>query len=123
MTFGECFRDIRIHTEPSLRKFCAKHGFDPGNISKLERGLMTPPRTEARLQRYVKALGIKRGSDQYNLLLRYAIASKTADRYQRIFENVHDENLVRRLPDLISQIDSPSFNEQKLNALFEALAR
>ena len=29
----------------TLREFCRRNGFDPGNVSRLERGLVPPPQT------------------------------------------------------------------------------
>ena len=64
-SFGAYFKDRRIAAGKTLRAFCQEHGFDPGNISKLERGRMSPPESEAKLTEYAEALGLKRGSDEW----------------------------------------------------------
>ena len=46
MTFGELFKKLRLRLGMTLRKFCEENDFDPGNISKLERGLLPAPQSE-----------------------------------------------------------------------------
>ena len=43
MTFGPFIKLIRSRQELPLRLFCEEHGYDPGNYSKMERGLRPPP--------------------------------------------------------------------------------
>lgn len=61
--FGQMFRKLRMDSAQSLREFCVKHGYDPGNISKLERGLMAPPQSQEKLEEYGAALGLVVDSD------------------------------------------------------------
>jgi len=49
MKFGEHIKTRRLELNLSLRAFCALHGEDPSNWSKLERGLLPPPEQEGRL--------------------------------------------------------------------------
>ncbi|WP_165225252.1 helix-turn-helix domain-containing protein [Aquisphaera insulae] len=55
-SFGEFFRSRRKAMGLSLREFCHRNGFNPGNLSRLERGLMPPPQSREILESYVKAL-------------------------------------------------------------------
>ena len=41
VTFGSFFRARRMALGKSLRGFCIEKGLDPGNISRLERGLLS----------------------------------------------------------------------------------
>ena len=50
--FGQYFKKMRQKRGLTLRKFCFKHGIDPGNISKLERGIISPPRSREKLEEY-----------------------------------------------------------------------
>lgn len=43
-TFGSYFKDRRIKLGLTLRQFCEKHSMDPGNLSKIERGVLPPPK-------------------------------------------------------------------------------
>jgi transcriptional regulator with XRE-family HTH domain len=58
--FGEHFRQLREKTGLSLRSFCLAHGFDPGNISRLERGAFLPPESPEKLREYAKALKLRK---------------------------------------------------------------
>ena len=74
--FGDYFKELRIERGLTLRAFCRKNGFDPGNLSRLERGLLPPPASEAKLKEYAKALGLKQGSDQWYELFDRAAAER-----------------------------------------------
>ena len=64
-TFGEFFKQKRVDLGKTLRQFCAETGFDPGNISKIERGKMSPPNSEEKLKEYAQYLNIKFGSKEW----------------------------------------------------------
>jgi len=49
MEFGEHIKARRLELGLSLRAFCLKHGEDPSNWSKLERGLLPAPDKYERL--------------------------------------------------------------------------
>jgi len=63
--FAAMLKRIRLEQGLTLREFCLKNGFDPGNYSRLERGLFPPPESHELLERYAFALGLKPGSDQW----------------------------------------------------------
>ena len=52
-------------TGRTLREFSSKYKLDPGNLSKLERGLLKPPQSRRKLEAYAKALHVKGGSDAW----------------------------------------------------------
>jgi transcriptional regulator with XRE-family HTH domain len=64
-SFGAFFKACRIKAGMTLREFCLRNGFDPGNLSRLERGLLPPPQAHDKLEEYASALGLKKGSDQW----------------------------------------------------------
>ncbi len=43
--FGEYFKKKRLEIGKTLRQFCLENGLDPGNISKIERGILRPPQS------------------------------------------------------------------------------
>ena len=61
-TFGEFFRASRKALGLTLREFCRRYGFDKGNISRLERGLVPPPKAAELLESYAKALKLASGT-------------------------------------------------------------
>lgn len=56
LTFGSLLREIRIKNKETLRGYCQKRSFDPGNISRLERNMIAPPETIEQLLRYLDKL-------------------------------------------------------------------
>ncbi len=60
--FGIFFRNRRVSLGFTLRSFCERFGYDPGNISRLERNILTPSIDEKILKGYAKALQITESS-------------------------------------------------------------
>ena len=58
--FGPFFKEQRTIKRITLREFCKLADADPGNISKLERGVWPPPQDREILERYAKALKIEK---------------------------------------------------------------
>jgi transcriptional regulator with XRE-family HTH domain len=57
--FGAFFRAKRNALGLNLREFCRRNGFDPGNVSRLERGLLPPPKSAEILKSYAQALKLR----------------------------------------------------------------
>ena len=91
--FGELFKQLRIESGQTLRAFCLKHGFDPGNISKIERGRLAPPKSQKKLTGYANALGLKKGSDEWQQIFDRAAAEQG-----QIPADLLDDELVAKLP-------------------------
>ena len=108
--FGEYFKASRIANKKTLRQFCIENGLDPGNISKLERGLLPPPQSREKLEEYAGYLKIKKGSDVWYTFFDLAAAEtgkipddimakgKIGDKLPILFrtlrgQKVSDENL------------------------------
>ena len=113
MTFGEFFRAKRLEKRITLRQFCLDNKYDPGNISKLETGVMAPPQSDEKLNEYAKALSIKKGSEDYIQLFDLAAAAN------RTFQvkNITDEKLLEKLPVFFRTLDNKKLTEEKLEAL------
>jgi transcriptional regulator with XRE-family HTH domain len=45
--FGKLLKTLRQSGGWTMRDFCLKYGFDPGNYSRLERGMFSPPQKNA----------------------------------------------------------------------------
>jgi transcriptional regulator with XRE-family HTH domain len=70
--FGTFIKELRARRRLGLREFCLKHGHDPSNWSKIERGVLSPPRDEETLRTWAKQLGLKPGSDDWLKFFDYA---------------------------------------------------
>jgi transcriptional regulator with XRE-family HTH domain len=62
MNFGELIKQLRIERQITLRQCCAGLGVDPSNWSKLERGLIPPPKHVGILERWAGFFDL--GADQ-----------------------------------------------------------
>ena len=67
--FGELVKAARIEKKIGLREFCKLGSLDASNWSKVERGLLAPPRDEEKLHRIAEVLGIEKGSPFFNELM------------------------------------------------------
>src|ERR1700733_9191117 len=63
--FGSLLKRLRLKTGKTLREFCGEHGLDPGNYSRLERGIFPPPSGSELLEKYAHCLGLKPGTDEW----------------------------------------------------------
>lgn len=117
--FGTFFKKLRIGQGMTLRQFCETHGYDPGNISKLERGLLPPPESKEKLTQYAKALRIRRGSDAWYQFFDLARASQG----KLPPEILRKRDVVARLPLLFRTLRGQKVSERKLNELIEMIRR
>lgn len=119
MIFAEFFKKKRIEIRKTLRQFCLENNLDPGNISKLERGLLPPPTSRGKLEHYAKCLGIVEGSDDWYEFfdLAYVGLGRIPD------EILSDEKLVLKLPLVFRTIRGQKLTKEQLNKLAEDLRK
>ncbi len=119
LTFGDFFKEKRIGLKKTLRQFCMENGFDPGNISKLERGLMPPPQGSDKLEEYAKYLQIKKGTDDW-----YQFFDLAAVEGGRIPEELlNDAKIAASLPILFRTLRGKKISEKKLDELMEMIRK
>jgi len=75
-SFGEFFRQKRIALGFTLRSFCERYNYDPGNISRLERNILPPSIDKEKLAGYATALKIPRDSEQWTMFFDLAHTAK-----------------------------------------------
>lgn len=117
--FGQFFKQKRMELGLTLREFCRKHDFNPGNISKLERGLHPPPQKESVRRRYAKALGIKEGTDDWLTFL--DLATSCSGKLPP--DVMNDERLIRALPLIFRSLSDTEVNEDKLRKLIDKIKK
>jgi transcriptional regulator with XRE-family HTH domain len=115
--FGEFFKKKRIESGKTLRQFCLENNLDPGNISKLERGILPPPTSEEKLEHYARCLKIKKGSDEWYEF--FDLAHASAGRIPE--EIVSDENLLSKLPLVFRTLRGQKLTREQLNELAKRL--
>lgn len=113
MTFGQFIKDNRIGLGKSLRAFCDANQYDPGNHSKLERGILNPPDDEAFMLKLASALGVEQGTgdwfEYYNLasIARQQIPKPLMD----------DAEVVAKLPILFRTLQGEPLPPGKMDEL------
>ena len=117
--FGQYFKKMRQKRGLTLRKFCFKHGIDPGNISKLERGVNAPPRSREKLEEYASHLRIKEGTDEWYTYFDLAAAcSGNIPHYI-----MSDDSLVEKLPLVFRTLRGEKVPIDKLKELAELIRK
>jgi transcriptional regulator with XRE-family HTH domain len=118
-SFGELFKTKRISNGLTLREFCRINGLDPGNVSKIERGLFQPPQSKEMLLKYATALGIKEGSEDWLSFCDLAITSagKIPD------DIVSNQELMNALPVLFRTVRNKKLDEEGLGKLIKSIKR
>ncbi len=117
--FGEYFKQKRIEKGFTLREFCRKFDLDPGNISKLERGMLPPPESKAKLEEYASALGLRNGTDEWYQFFDLAAACKGV--IPR--ELMEDKELIKSLPIIFRTFRSKKVSKKAVADLIERLKK
>ena len=114
-TFGSYFKERRIRLGLTLRKFCEDHGIDPGNLSKVERGVLPPPKDEI-LKKYAHYLKLKEASDEW-----YEFFDLAAAESGRLPKELREKEIVARLPFLFRTLRGKKITKEKLNKLIKLI--
>ena len=118
-SFGEFFRRKRLEQKLSLREFCLKYGYDPGNISRIERGLLSPPRNKEKLAEYAMSLALIEDSEDWVEFFDLAYAC----RGEIPSEILEDEELVKKLPLFFRTMRGEKLSDEKLNEIANIIRR
>lgn len=92
--FGSLVKSLRADRRLGLRQFCIAVDLDPSNWSKVERGLLPPPRDQALLERIAVVLGLSEDTGEWRDLFAYA-AIDVGKIPQYILD---DRKIMKRLP-------------------------
>ena len=115
ITFGEFIRELRLKAGLTLRHFCQLTGFDPSNWSKVERGLLSPPKSKTVLIEIARALNLTEESEDYKTLFDLAaIGQIPADL-------VSSSRVMEELPVFFRTIRGEKPTRQELEDLIQAL--
>ena len=115
--FGKFIKQIRDRQRLGLREFCLENRHDPSNWSKIERGVLAPPRDEETLRTWAKQLGLKERSDDWLKFFDYAAVDSG-----RIPDYIlKDEKLVAKLPVFFRTISGQKPSREDLEKLVELI--
>jgi len=117
--FGALLKRLRLRRGWTLREFCLRNDIDPGNFSRLERGLFPPPQSTELIERYAVALGLEPGSDDWMELFDLA----AAERGEIPADLMSDEQLVDKLPVVFRTMRAAQVSPDLLDELVERIKR
>ncbi len=115
--FGQFFKKKRIERRMTLRQFCIENNFDPGNISKIERGILPPPTNYEKLEQYAKSLRIKEGSNDWYEF--FDLASASLGRIPK--EILSNKDLVSKLPLVFRTLRGQRLTKEQLEKLAQKI--
>jgi len=115
--FGSYFEQLRQEQELTLRMFCKKASCDPANISRMERGLIPPPKGREILEKYAEALNLVEGSDEWYQFFDLAAVD------QGIIPGdiMADQELVKVLPVFFRTLRGQKPTEKEITKLAEKI--
>ncbi|MCK4909165.1 MAG: helix-turn-helix domain-containing protein [Planctomycetes bacterium] len=117
--FGVFFKERRIALGYTLRRFCEEKGLDPGNLSRMERGIISPPQKKERLEEYARQLKLKEGSDDWYQF--FDLASVAGGRIPP--QVLNDANLIEKLPVFFRTLRGQKLTTEQLDALIEKIRK
>ncbi len=114
MQFSEFVKDHRVNNRISLREFCRQTDFDPSNWSKIERGVLAPPKTPEQLNKIAAALDFEKDTDNYKTLFELAAI-------EAIPKKILDQEVLNKLPIFFRTVRGDTPTEEELNKLISVL--
>lgn len=115
MSFGQFIKEKRITLGVTLRAFCQRQSYDPGNHSKLERGIFNPPDDDGFMGKLAKALHIKSGSSDWFEF--YSLANVARQQIPKVL--MDDAEVVEKLPVLFRTLQGEPLPEEKMDELID----
>ena len=117
MTFGTFIKDARIRASLTLRGFCRAINVDPGNWSKIERGMLPPPKSKKVLKEVAVALKLVEDSDEWHALFDLASISFIPR------ELLDDSSVVEKLPVFFRTLRGEKPAQRELEDLIQKVKR
>jgi len=115
--FGNFIKERRLKKRLSLRQFCEKIEADPSQWSKIERGILPPPKSDLVLDEIAKVLALRQNSEDW-LELR-DLAAIGGGRLPS--DLLSDEDLVQYLPLVFRTVRNSKPTEEELHNLAEII--
>ena len=117
--FGPFLEELRQKKRLTLREFCRRAESDPANISRMERGLISPPKGREILERYATALELKEGTDDWHTFFDLA----AVDQGMMPADIMQDAELVRALPTFFRTIRGQKPTEEEMKKIAEKIRK
>jgi transcriptional regulator with XRE-family HTH domain len=117
MTFGTFIKETRIKAGLTLRGFCRIMNMDPGNWSKIERGILPPPKSKKVLKEIATSLKLAEGSEDWHALFDLASISFIPP------DLLDDLSVVEKLPVFFRTLRGEKPAQEELENLIEKIRR
>lgn len=116
MKFHELFRKKRLQIG-TVREFAKVSGLDLAYVSRLENGIVLPPKDRDKLTRLASALGIKEGSEEWREFMDAAAIAKN-----ELPEDLRDDERVAKvLPAFYRTLRSRQLDVDELEELLKTI--
>lgn len=113
--FGNYITTLRTSRGITLREFCRRTGFDPSNWSKVERSIISPPKSKKTIELVLDAMGIERGTEEYNIALDLGFLESIPEDF------LEEKNVLRKLPVLFRTVRGEIPSSDDLQKLIDFL--
>jgi transcriptional regulator with XRE-family HTH domain len=115
--FGNIVKKKRVENRFTLREFCILIGEDASNWSKIERGKLTPPQTEKKLEKIANILKISKASEEFNDL----VSAASVDAGKIPYYLMSDKDVINALPVFFRTIGSVKPTPEEFGKLIEKI--
>ncbi len=115
--FGSLLRDHRRRVGLTLRAFAADTNLDPAYVSRIERGVISPPKDDLKVALLAEAVGLNEGSAEWQEFKDAA----ALDAGRLPSDLASDEALLNKLPILFRTARGERPTRQELTDLYEFL--
>ncbi|MFA5086367.1 MAG: helix-turn-helix domain-containing protein [Candidatus Paceibacterota bacterium] len=117
LNFGESLKKLRLDANLTLRDICKIVSYDPSNWSKIERGVMAPPKDAKLLENWAEALKLAKESKEYSQFMDEAKVAQGS-----IPEDIlADENIIDYLPAFFRTVRNKKPTKEDIDLLISVL--
>jgi transcriptional regulator with XRE-family HTH domain len=117
--FGAYLRHLRATAQIGLREFAELAAIDPGNVSKIERGLMGPPEDAGQLSKMARAVGVEPDTTEWQEFHDLAAIG----RGKVPADIMSDEEVVKKLPMFFRGLRGEALDDNEMATLVEKIRR
>ena len=117
--FGIFITNLRKRLDIPLRRFCAEHALDPGNYSKMERGLRPAPKDPEIREHLAGYLGLTPDQEEWQQFMDLADLSVG----QLPQDLMDDEKVASKLPLVFRSLRGDPLSKEQLQELAELIRR
>ena len=115
-TFGRFLKEKRLALDLSLREFAKRVGMQPSNYCNVEANVLPPPPAET-LDKLAKALGLKKGTSDYETF--HDLAAEGRDEIPADIVRIVKENEL--IPAMLRTVEYEQLSKEQLRGIIEDL--